>query len=312
MTKSVEKIDYHGWANSYRLSNDAVELVITTDVGPRLIHFSFKGEENEFFTVPEMMGLSGGSEWRLFGGHRFWHAPEHPVRTYLPDNNPVIFEDHDDFVRLVQETEAATGIQKEIDIQLDPREARVRVTHRLKNHNMWSVEVAPWALSVMAAGGTGIVPLPARKSHAESLLPANTLSMWTYTDMSDPRWTWGQQLVMLRQDPERRTPQKVGISSWDGWTAYANRDHLFVKFFDPQPTAHYPDLNSSVEFFTNEMMLEVETLGPLVNLLPGSAVTHTETWALLRDISQPESEADVIAGILPKIEHLKIEGYLGF
>ena len=74
--KSAEKIDYGGWPNSYRLSNDVVELVVTTDVGPRLIHFSFKGEDNEFLTIPEMIGLSGGSEWRVYGGHRFWHAPD--------------------------------------------------------------------------------------------------------------------------------------------------------------------------------------------------------------------------------------------
>lgn len=304
---SAEKIDYQGWENCYRITNNAVELIITADVGPRLIHFGFKGEENEFFTVPEMMGQSGGRTWLVYGGHRFWHAPEHPVRTYFPDNTPVVIEDHGDFVRLVQETEVSTGIQKEMDIRLDAHQARLQVIHRLRNHNMWAVELAPWALSVMAPGGIGIVPLPPRKSHAESLLPANTLSMWAYTDMSDPRWTWGKTLIMLRQDPARTSPQKVGISSWEGWAAYANRGHLFVKFFDPQSSAHYPDLNSSVEFFTNEMMLEVETLGPLVNLLPGTAVTHTETWVLLRDIAQPENEADVLAGILPKIERLLAE-----
>ena len=305
--KSVEKMDYGGWPNSYRLSNGVIEIVVTTDVGPRLIHFSFKGEDNEFLTISDLVGLSGGSEWRLYGGHRFWHAPEHPIRTYLPDNDPVAIEDHEDLIRLIQRTEAITGIQKEIDIQLDQHEASVRVTHRLINHNMWLVELAPWALSVMAPGGTGIVPLPPRKSHSERLLPANTLSMWAYTDMSDPRWTWGHQLLMLRQDPESITPQKIGLSSQEGWAAYANRGHLFIKFFDPHPTALYPDLNCSVELFTNEMMLEVETLGPLVKLLPGTAVTHTETWVLLRDIPQPQCEADVIAGILPKIEHFKAD-----
>jgi hypothetical protein len=98
---TVRKIDYHGWSNSYRLSNDLIELVVTTDVGPRLIHFSFKGEENEFLTSPDMMGTSGGDEWCLYGGHCFWHAPEHPIRTYLPDNTPLVFEDHNDYVRLV-------------------------------------------------------------------------------------------------------------------------------------------------------------------------------------------------------------------
>lgn len=305
--KTIEKIDYYGWPNSWRLSNDLIELVVTTDVGPRLIHFSFKGDENEFVTIPPILGQTGGDEWCLYGGHRFWHAPEHPVRTYYPDNNPVLFADQGDFVRLTQQTESTTGIQKEIDIQIDPHEARVRVIHRLINHNMWSVELAPWALSVMAPGGTAILPLPPRKSHEESLLPANTLSMWSYTNMADPRWIWGHQVILLKQDPENDVPQKIGSSASEGWAAYARNGHLFVKFFEPAPDAQYPDLNSSVEFFTNELILEVETLGPLVKLSPGSAVTHTETWLLLPDIPQPQNEADVLANIFPKIEQLKAE-----
>lgn len=30
-----------------------------------------------------------GEEWKLIGGHRFWHSPEHDLRTYIPDNKKV-------------------------------------------------------------------------------------------------------------------------------------------------------------------------------------------------------------------------------
>ena len=303
--KTLEKVNYHGWPNSYRLSNGVVELIVTSDVGPRLIHFSFVGEDNEFVTIPEVMGKVGGSEWRLYGGHRFWHAPEHPVRTYYPDNVPVTFEEHGDFVRLLQDTETITGIQKEIDIELDAEKARVRVNHRLYNRNLWPIELSPWALSVMAPGGVGIVPLPPRGTHAESLLPANSLSMWAYTDMSDPRWTWGRELIMLRQDPDLTEAQKIGVLSLEGWMAYARRGNLFVKSFEAVPGGSYPDLNSTVEMFTNEMMLEMETLGPLVQLEPGTAVTHSETWHLFGDVPMPQTEADVIDTILPKVQSIQ-------
>ena len=35
--KTLEKVDYYGWPNSYRLSNGAIELIATSDVGPGLI-----------------------------------------------------------------------------------------------------------------------------------------------------------------------------------------------------------------------------------------------------------------------------------
>lgn len=299
---TIEKIDYHGWKNSFRLGNNSVELVIITDVGPRIIYFGLKDADNEFANYPELLGRQRDAEWHIYGGHRFWHAPEHPIRTYYPDNVSVALEEHDGFVRLIQETEPTTGIQKEIEIALDPDLACVQVTHRLINHNLWPVELAAWALSVMAPGGVGIIPLPPRGTHPEALLPANTLTMWPYSDMSDPRWTWGKQFILLQQNPDVAAAQKIGVSNHEGWVAYARANHLFVKTFTPDANASYPDLNSTVEVFTNKDMIEIETLGPLVNLKPDAEVSHTETWWLFANIPQPETEAGVIENIVPIIK----------
>jgi hypothetical protein len=48
-------------------------------------------------------------------------------------------------------------------------------------------------------------------------------------------------------------------------------------------------------------MLEVETLGPVTSLAPGSSVTHTEVWSLTDGVSQPESEQDVLELVTPKV-----------
>ena len=85
----MEKVEYKGWSNCVRLSNDLVDLIATTDVGPRIIRFGFVGGENEFKEYEDMMGQTGGDEWRTYGGHRLWHAPEVQPRTYFPDNAPI-------------------------------------------------------------------------------------------------------------------------------------------------------------------------------------------------------------------------------
>ena len=170
---SVTKVGYKGWPNCHQLSNGVVDLVLTTDVGPRIISFGFAGGDNVFKNHEEMMGRTGDKEWLIYGGHRLWHAPEVAPRTYQPDNSPIVLENHRSFVRLVQPTEANTGIQKEIDVYLDTKEAHVRVVHRLRNMNLWAVDLAPWAISVMAQGGKAIIPLPPRGPHSENLLPAN-------------------------------------------------------------------------------------------------------------------------------------------
>jgi hypothetical protein len=297
----VTKVNYRGWENSYRLSNDVIDLVVTTDVGPRIIRCGFVDDENEFKEFADQSGRTGGDEWRSYGGHRFWHAPEDPSRTYFPDNSAVAFEQVGDLFRLIQPVEPTTGIQKEIDILLSPESASVRVTHRLRNLNASSVELAPWAISVMEVGGTSILPLPPRRSHQESLVPSFTLTYWAYTDLSDPRWRIGRAFIMLRQDPTREGPQKIGLMAPAGWIAYARKRHLFVVRAAYVPGAVYPDFGSSLETYAAVDMLEVETLGPMARIEPHAFVEHVEDWLLFRDVPTPENDADVVTHVLPKI-----------
>ncbi len=298
---TFEKVNYKGWPNCYRLSNGAVELIVTGDVGPRIIRLGFPGADNEFANYPEI-GQTGGDTWNIYGGHRLWHAPEVQPRTYYPDNGPITVEDKGDYVHVAQPVEPTTGIEKEIDISLDAAAAQVTLVHRLRNTNQWAIQYAPWALSVMNTGGTAIIPHPPRGSHEDNLLPANSMTMWAYTDMADPRWTWGTRYILLRQDPQAAHPQKVGVRVPDRWAAYARNGHLFLKTFAYHPAATYPDLGCSVEAFTNADMLELETVGPLVTVEPGAAIEHVEHWFLFKDVPTPSSDTDVDAHILPKAQ----------
>ncbi len=294
------KVAYQGWSDCYRLSNDLVELIITTDVGPRLIRFGFIGD-NELAEFPAHLGQTGGNEFRLYGGHRLWHAPESRGRTYYPDNFPVTLEQKTESVRVIQPTETTTGIQKEMEIFLSPGDAHVRILHRLRNHNLWAVDLSVWALTAMAPGGTGIIPLPPRGKHPEDLLPSSTFTVWPYTDFSDPRWTWGRKYVLLHQDPDRPTAQKIGASVPDGWAAYARNGHLLIKTSQYIPGATYPDFGSSFEAFADGEMLELESLGPLTRVEPGRMLEHTECWFLWRDVPTPRGDDDVDGYVLPKL-----------
>ena len=299
---TIEKVSYGGWDNCYRLSNGIVDLIITSEVGPRIIRYGFIDGANEFAEFEEQMGRTGDTEWNIYGGHRFWHAPESHPRTYEPDNAPIIIEELEGFIRTIQPTETTTGIQKMMDISLAPDSTHVRVVHRLKNHNVWAINLAPWALSVMDTGGKSIIPLPQKQAHGAVLLPANTLTLWAYTDMSDPRWTWGNRYITLQQDDTATTPQKVGARVPDQWIAYANRNRLFVTTFNVDHDATYPDFMSHVETYTEKRMLEIETLGAMVSLEPQASVEHAENWYLFDSVPTPETEADIDEHILPKVK----------
>lgn len=299
---AVNRVAYAGWEGCYRLANGVVDLVVTAEVGPRIIRFGFVEGPNEFAEFPDDLGRTGGEQWRIYGGHRLWHAPEAAPRTYHPDNQPVAVHEQDGGLLVSQPAEPSTGLSKQMAIRLAEEGASVQVVHRLRNEGLWPIEFAPWALSVMAPGGVAVVPLPPRGSHPEDLLPTSRLILWAYTDMSDPRWGWGRRYTLLRQDAAASRPQKAGFHCTDGWAAYARGGHLFVKRFHYDPAARYPDLGATVETFTDGSMLEVETLGPLVRVEPGDSVEHVETWHLFEGVPPPAGDADVDAHITPRVE----------
>ncbi len=280
----MNTVSYQGWDGCVLLSDGVVELIATTAIGPRIMRFGFVGGPNLFFEKTEDLGQSGGSEWRIYGGHRFWHAPEAFPRTYAPDNSPVERHAVDgNTLKLVQPVEPSTGVGKEIEITLDPATHRVTVLHRAVNWNPWAIELAPWCLTAMAGGGRAIIPHEKYRAHSEYLLPARPLVLWHYTDMSDPRFTWGPRYIQLRQDRSATTKQKIGVLNTLGWAAYALAGHVFVKRFAHRPGAAYPDFGANCEVFTDSSMLEMETLGPLTRLRAnGGAVEFTERWELFK------------------------------
>ncbi len=299
----MDIVEYKGWERNVRLANDAVELVATLEVGPRVLHLAVPGGANVFKNFDEQMGAAAENEWQIRGGHRLWFAPEDPVATYFPDNGPVEAEEIDGGVRLRPGPETPNGLQKETDLVLGGSEPHVRVVHRLTNIGDAPLELAPWGLSVMAPGGTAVVGLPPRGKHPDDLLPNQRLVVWPYTDLGDDRLTMGTRSILLAQDATRG-PTKLGLLNLDGWAAYAVAGCLFVKRFDADPDATYPDMGCNTELFTNEEMLEVESLGALVTLEPGGSVEHVEDWHLVADVPAVASPEDVETHVRPVVEKL--------
>jgi hypothetical protein len=298
----MEAVEYGGWPDCIRLSNRDIELVATTDVGPRIIRLGFLGGQNLFHNYPATLGRTGDPEWNNYGGHRLWHAPEVFPRTYAADNVPV---EHswDGKSLTLRSTEARNGIEKETRVTLSATAPRVDVAHRITNRGPWAVELAAWTLSVMASGGRAIYPQEDYKPHPEYLAPARPVVLWHFTDMSDPRWTWGRKYIQLRQDPQATTKQKAGLLNSKGWAAYVLGNDVLVKRYPYHPGAAYADMGCNTETYTDPEMLEVETLSPLTRLEPGEHIDHDESWLLARVDCGP-SEADIDAHILPLLDRL--------
>jgi hypothetical protein len=178
-----------------------------------------------------------------------------------------------------------------MDISLAPESTTVSIVHRLRNTGPWPVELSAWSISVMAAGGKEVIP---QNSRDTGLHPNRVLSLWPYAKLNDPRIKWGEKYIILHQDSGIKSPFKLGIANEEGWAAYFNRDHLYVKYYTHFRNARYPDFGVSYETYTNDFMLEMETLSPLTLMEQDTIIEHAETWELFDNAPTPgDDEADI-------------------
>ncbi len=279
----MEKIQYLNFQNCLRFSNGEVEIVVSTDFGPRILGYNFVGGENVLGIHADAETVTNLGEFKPYGGHRFWIAPENMPNTYAPDNSPVEYEfdENANSIRLVQPLEAVSQTQKEFTVTLDKKGSGVKIHHKLTNLGETEIEAAAWALTIMRGGGEAIIPNETFLPYgAETLLPIRNLTVWSYTDFTDTRWKFGRDFIRLRVDESKPEPQKIGILNKQGYVQYQLEDVLFTKRFGHFENAFYPDLNSNTEIYTAGNFVELETLAPLIRLKTNESTEHTEHWEI--------------------------------
>ena len=295
----VREITYGEYGRCVEVSNGRVEVVATLDMGPRIIRYGFPGKANMFCNNPEAVYEKTG--WKILGGHRLWIAPEHEILSYEPDNSPIEYKKIPGGILLLGNPEKSTGLTKEIFVVLEEEGTNVAVKHRITNRNLWPVEFALWALSVMAPGGKEVVPVNRENT---GLLGNCSMTFWPYTKMNDKRLGWGNKYITLQQETVCESPIKFGITNPMGWAAYFNGGMMFVKKFQHfgEDGVIYPDNGMNYETYACDFMLEMESLSPIYRVESGECVTHLECWSLVDGVEAPKENSDeAIDAIFEKV-----------
>ena len=288
----MQTLEYLNFPNCLRLSNADAEVIVSTDVGPRVLRYALTGGDNVLAELPDLSVPTALGHWNPRGGHRLWVAPEIMPGSYAPDDEPLEHEVLGPLsVRLTQKVDAA-GFEKEMIVTLERVGSGVTVQHRIVNRSSFAAEVAPWALTIVRSG-TVLLPQEPYASHDDVLLPARALVLWTFTDLSDPRFTFGPRFIRLKADPDLLEPQKIGAMNKQGYLAHHSSDMLFIKRFDFFEGQRYPDYGSNCETYVAGAFQEVESLGPLKVILPGESLEHTERWTLHADFELSAMDADL-------------------
>lgn len=305
MVSIREEAAYKNFGKCLSISNESMEILVTVDVGPRIIRCSLTGGENlmyediERHTVQDVSSLYGeGKTWNIYGGHRLWLSPESMPETYYPDNEKVVYTIKSQGAEFTPPQQEKTGLQYSIRIEMDSDAPKLKITHTIANTQKNPITGAAWALTVLGADGAVIVPQPKEET---GLLANRVLAVWPYTDMTDPRIFWGRDHIALRQNPEMSKPIKFGINNTAGKIAYVNHSQALVKEYRHAAGKSYPDYGVSCEVYASGYFTEAETLSPLTIMKKGEQIVHEESWTLYGDVSIGEFSNESLSELTEKI-----------
>jgi hypothetical protein len=276
---AIETVSFAGLPDCLKISNGATDLIVTTSVGPRILFYGRSGGSNHLGSFPDSSVKTALGNWKPYGGHRLWVWPELFPATYAPDNSPIQYETHGDLSVTLHPPTDGAAIEKQIRIALAPSGSKVTLEHTVTSRNLWPIDIAIWAITICASG-VGIVPRVPFQTHDDYAPVTQPLALCAFTDLQDPRFTLGLKYILLRADPARTNAQKFGFRNKEGWCAHLLGDELFVKRFNHQNRATYPDYQVNTEVYVEGAFQEVELLGPRSTVWPGESLQLSEEWRL--------------------------------
>lgn len=287
--------EYKNYGRCLCLDNENIMLFITLDYGPRIIRFSTITGHNVFIEGAPVKNEHEMGTWKLIGGHRLWHAPEKSPRTYMPDTNKLTYEKTAEGVIIKQPEEKWTQMEKEIEVKFTNKKDSVKVIHKIKNNNAWPVEFSVWGISAMDKGGIEIIP---QVKEDTGLLPSFSLSIWPYTKLNDKRIKFGEKFITIKQDKGEESPLKLGLPNKNGYASYFVHNSMFLVQYAHEEGKNYPDFGCSYETYTNNHILEMETISPLKMVESFETSIHEEIWTINEECIKDYSDEDSLEKII--------------
>lgn len=276
----IEKVTYGPWREAYRCVYNSLEMVVVTEIGPRIMSFKMMGGTNILFE--DTVGISLGN-WKIYGGNRMWLAPE-TAQTYLPDNDPCETAIDGNILRVAQRPDP-NGLQKIMEVAPDRETGGFIVRYILRNIGNMLSTGAMWMLTCVVP--TRVVTPWGSGSEQWHTNMARYWRNWAgqTSNVASPQWKPNNDYFLIEPTGE---VGKVGLFSEEGFLAALRPESTFIKTYQPFVGVQFPDGGCNIELYTCKHFMEMETLSPIYTFYPGREHVHTERWILTDRTFEPD------------------------
>jgi hypothetical protein len=290
----VSQVAYHGWKDCYRLASAALEVMVVPAIG-RIMQIRRTGDtagvlwENRVLDGQLAQPHSG--TWANFGGDKCWPSPQSDWPRVMGhdwpppaafDASPLEASVTDSGVMLKGPVDAAWGVRAVRYVELDSSQPVMRVRTEFRKVQGKAIRVGVWTIAQFNDPACVAIELPTESRFAGG---------YTHLSKPDPEGLAvnGRVLTFVRH---ARKFVKIGSDAaevvWVGPSSVVRMESGFI-------AGEYPDGGCRVEVYTNpgeQKYVELETLGPLVNLEAGQMIEHTTTYTVTaRTVADARDEA---------------------
>lgn len=268
-----------------------LKIIVTLDLGPRIVHFGIDNknlifeDKNETITKDSSALFSVDDPlWRLYAGHRIWKSPEYDD-TYYPDNVKCDYEIVQDGIIIKSPIEKKNNIQKILDIKVITGN-KIRILNKIVSFSEESKEIACWAITAFKAGGC--LSINTNDVPENQFLPNRNIVLWPYSSILDKRLRLGDEKIEILASKNKKyedVPFKMGVLIKDEpIVSYSLGKHIVTKKINDKTRINpigFVDRDCNIEIYTNNKMIEIESLSSLYNLEKGDEIILEEEWEII-------------------------------
>lgn len=269
----VEMTRFEQWARAVRIATEQSEMIVVSEVGPRIMCFRAAGGENVLYV--DRAGLGRG-QWKIYGGHRIWQGPESEA-SYAPDNAPCEVQVRSDEVEIAAPVDGLSFLQKVLKIRVEGETFRVQ--NIIRNTGTTLTPCVVWCLTCIRPDA--LVCFPWGRPGQWVMKKICFWQQWCggehRSDVRSRQWQPGDDLFVVAPTGEEG---KVGTSGWEGWmgAVFPQARATFIKRFTYHEGMPYVDEGCALQCYTCRYFIELESLSPQCVLHPGEALCHEERW----------------------------------
>jgi hypothetical protein len=278
---TVEKIDYEGWAGSYRITNGTVDLVVVPQVG-RVMRYGYVDGPNLLWENEALLGKAFPADartYRAYGGDKMWVAPQ-SLWNWPPDpaidGSPWKVEPTPNGVRMTSSLGSKVKVSFRRDISLAPVGTGVTFTNAMTNRGPRQ-PLAIWQVTQL--NNPDAVTMQVEVTREQ---PAGWHGYGN--DVLDSQFeSLRNNTLTLKRNPQH--DRKFGARSLAGVLSAAFGATRMYSESKAYARNVYPDRNSAQQVYLAadpDKYVELEHVGPLTRMESNETVLQTVKWRLER------------------------------